>query len=124
MVFVNCGAITWRLQLGSAFVPAIPLLIGIYFCPESPRWFLKKKRYVAAYSSLLRLRNHEILAARDLYFIYAQIRYEDLLISQSGVSNNNNFFTRFVELFTVPRIRRATQASGIVMIGKVLKSHG
>lgn len=24
----------WRLQLGSAFMPAVPLVIGIYFCPE------------------------------------------------------------------------------------------
>ncbi len=27
------GTIAWRLQLGSAFIPAIPLLIGIYVCP-------------------------------------------------------------------------------------------
>jgi hypothetical protein len=27
------GAIAWRLQIGSAFLPAIPLTIGIYFCP-------------------------------------------------------------------------------------------
>jgi MFS family permease len=26
--------INWRLQLGSAFIPAVPLVIGIYFCPE------------------------------------------------------------------------------------------
>jgi MFS family permease len=26
--------LAWRLQLGSAFIPAVPLLIGIYFCPE------------------------------------------------------------------------------------------
>lgn len=33
----DVGSIAWRLQLGSAFIPAVPLLIGIYFCPESPR---------------------------------------------------------------------------------------
>lgn len=27
------GKIAWRLQLGSAFIPAVPLLIGIYLCP-------------------------------------------------------------------------------------------
>jgi hypothetical protein len=27
------GAIAWRLQIGSAFIPAVPLTIGIYFCP-------------------------------------------------------------------------------------------
>lgn len=30
----DTGSISWRLQLGSAFIPAIPLVIGIYFCPE------------------------------------------------------------------------------------------
>jgi len=29
--------ISWRLQLGSAFIPAVPLVIGVYYCPESPR---------------------------------------------------------------------------------------
>lgn len=28
------GPIAWRLQIGSAFIPAVPLTIGIYFCPE------------------------------------------------------------------------------------------
>jgi MFS family permease len=27
------GPIAWRLQFGSAFIPAVPLVIGIYFCP-------------------------------------------------------------------------------------------
>lgn len=34
----DVGRIAWRLQLGSAFIPAVPLVIGIYFCPEvSPK---------------------------------------------------------------------------------------
>ena len=27
------GTIAWRLQIGSALLPAIPLLAGIYWCP-------------------------------------------------------------------------------------------
>ena len=34
----DAGAIAWRLQLGSAFIPAVPLVIGVLFCPESPRY--------------------------------------------------------------------------------------
>jgi len=34
----DTGAISWRLQFGSAFIPAVPLLLGIYFVPESPRY--------------------------------------------------------------------------------------
>ncbi|THZ67226.1 MFS transporter [Aureobasidium pullulans] len=91
----GAGDITWRLQLGSACIPAIPLLIGIYLVPESARWLIKKGRHQAAYKSLLRVRNSPVQAARDLYYIH-----------------------RAVELFTVPRLRRATQASGIIMIAQ------
>ncbi|WPH01798.1 MFS transporter [Acrodontium crateriforme] len=112
------GNIAWRLQVGSAFIPAVPLLIGIYFCPESPRWYLKKGRVYDAYKSLVRLRNSKLQAARDVYYIQAQLIEEKRLVEESGLAKTNNFFTRFMELFTVPRIRRATQASGIVMIAQ------
>ncbi|KAK0103840.1 hypothetical protein ONS96_004950 [Cadophora gregata f. sp. sojae] len=118
LVFVNTGSIAWRLQLASAFVPAIPLVLGIWFCPESPRWLLKKRKIPQAYKALLRLRNSPLQAARDLYFIHAQLVYEDALLEESGLSKNGNMFTRFIELFTIPRLRRATQASGIVMIAQ------
>ena len=110
--------ISWRLQLGSAFIPAVPLVLGIYFCPESPRWLLKKNNFAKAYRSLLRLRNSPLQAARDLYFVHAQLVQEEALIEASGFSKADNFFTRFFELFTVPRVRRATQASGVVMIAQ------
>jgi hypothetical protein len=74
---------------------------------ECLRWYIKKRRYVEAYTSLkrLRLRLHEIQAARDLYYITAQIEVEAELIG------NTNHVRRFGELFTIPRIRRATLAS-------------
>lgn len=108
----DVGAIAWRLQVGSAFIPAVPLVIGVYFCPESPRWYIKKERYADAYRSLLRLRNTPIQAARDLYYIHAQIEEEAAIIGKS------NYFTRFFELFTIPRVRRATLASFIVMLAQ------
>ncbi|KPI43785.1 putative polyol transporter 2 [Cyphellophora attinorum] len=110
--------IAWRLQLGSAFIPAVPLCIGIYFCPESPRWLMKKGHHAKAYRSLLRLRNSPLQAARDLYYVNAQLVQEEVLVEESAVAKTGNMFTRFVELFTIPRIRRATQASGIIMIGQ------
>lgn len=115
LVVVNIGDIAWRLQFGSAFIPAVPLLLGVYFAPESPRWLIKKNRHRKAYQSLLRLRNSPLQAARDLYYIHAQIVAEDALIEAEGFAQSNNIITRFIELFTVPRIRRATQASGIIM---------
>ncbi|EJD03081.1 uncharacterized protein FOMMEDRAFT_84814 [Fomitiporia mediterranea MF3/22] len=112
LVVLNAGRIAWRLQIGSAFIPAIPLLCGIYFCPESPRWYMKKGRYRDAYNSLLKLRNHPLQAARDLYYVHAQLQVESEFIGQS------NYLTRFIELFTIPRVRRATLASFVVMLAQ------
>ncbi|KAM0546743.1 hypothetical protein ACHAPJ_010671 [Fusarium lateritium] len=117
LVVVHTGPIAWRLQFGSAFIPAVPLLLGIWFAPESPRWLIKKGRHNKAYKSLLRLRHTPLQAARDLYYIHSQLLAEDMLIKEEGFEKAN-FFTRAVELFTVPRIRRATQASGIIMIAQ------
>ncbi|KIW90293.1 uncharacterized protein Z519_08937 [Cladophialophora bantiana CBS 173.52] len=114
----DTGDIAWRLQLGSAFIPAVPLVLGIFFCPESPRWLMKKGRHAKAYKALLRLRNSPLQAARDLYYIHAQLVQEDILVEESAVATHGNIITRFIELFTIPRIRRATQASGIVMIAQ------
>ncbi|KAF6816095.1 sugar transporter, partial [Colletotrichum sojae] len=114
LAVVSTGDIAWRLQLGSAMIPAIPLVIGIFFTPESPRWLLKKGRYAQAHSSLLRLRGERLLAARDLYYIYSQLEEEKRLVARKRF-DKGNFFKRCIELFTIPRNRRATQASGIVM---------
>lgn len=117
LAVINTGRIAWRLQLGSAFIPAVPLALGIFFCPESPRWLIKKGKYAKAYRSLLKLRNTPLQAARDLYYIHAQLVHEEVLLEESGLGRSN-FFKRFIELFTIPRVRRATQASGIVMIAQ------
>lgn len=109
---------SWRLQLGSAFIPAIPLVLGIAFVPESPRWLMKKQRYEKAYQSFLKLRNTPFQAARDLYYTHALLIQEDVLIKEAGLSPTSNFFNRFIELFTISRVRRATLASFVVMIGQ------
>lgn len=118
LVVIGAGNITWRLQLGSAFIPAVPLVLGIWFCPESPRWLIKKGKHAKAYRSLCRIRNTNLQAARDLYFIHVQLVQEELFVNEMGVAKTDNFFTRFMELFTIPRVRRATQASGIAMIAQ------
>lgn len=108
----DTGRIAWRLQIGSAFLPAVPLAIGIFFLPESPRWYIKKHRYQQAFRSLLKLRMHPLQAARDLYYINAQVEIEKAVIGDSS------YIQRFGQLFTIPRVRRATLASFTVMIAQ------
>ncbi|GFP59747.1 hypothetical protein ACSS6W_009687 [Trichoderma asperelloides] len=112
------GDIAWRLQFGSAFIPAVPLVIGTFLCPESPRWYMKKGKHLKAWKSLQRLRNTPLQAARDLYYIQCILDQEEALVQQAGLTHTNNIITRFFELFSIPRIRRATWASGIVMIAQ------
>jgi hypothetical protein len=49
-----------------------------------------------------------------VYYIHAQLQVEAEIVGQS------NYFSRFVELFTIPRVRRATLASFVVMIAQQL----
>jgi sugar porter (SP) family MFS transporter len=112
LILGDIGPLSWRLELGSAFLPAVPLVIGIYFCPESPRWYMKKGRYIKAFKSFCRLRNSELQAARDLYYVHCQ------LVEEIEVLKGSNYFSRFMELFTIPRVRRATLASFVVMIAQ------
>ncbi|KAG6840947.1 hypothetical protein C0991_003131 [Blastosporella zonata] len=73
---------------------------------------MKKGRYREAYSSFKRLRNSELQAARDLYYVHRQ------LAEEMEVLRGSNYASRFIELFTIPRIRRATLASFVVMIAQ------
>lgn len=73
---------------------------------------MKKGRYQEAYISFKRLRNSELQAARDLYYAHRQLQAEFAALK------NSSYVSRFIELFTVPRIRRATLASFVVMIGQ------
>ncbi|GAA5988758.1 hypothetical protein JCM5350_002928 [Sporobolomyces pararoseus] len=98
--------LNWRLMLGSAALPAFFVMAQVFFCPESPRWLIGRGRYVEAYDSLCRLRHTKLQAARDLFMINA------LLEEEANIATGK---LAIVELFSVPRNRRAALASGIVM---------
>lgn len=49
----------WRYMLAVAVLPAIALLIGMLFLPESPRWLISKKRDEQALGVLKQVRSDE-----------------------------------------------------------------
>src|SRR5215203_4098676 len=55
--FASAGE--WRWPLGLAFVPALILLVGMYFLPETPRWLVSKGREDEARRVLGRTRSDE-----------------------------------------------------------------
>ena len=73
---------------------------------------MKKDRYAEAWVSMAKLRNHPIQVARDIFYIHSQLELEIQLL------RNSSYHQRFVELFTIPRVRRATLAAFTVMIAQ------
>ncbi|GJN94492.1 hypothetical protein Rhopal_007574-T1 [Rhodotorula paludigena] len=102
----NITGLNWRLMLGSACLPAFFVMAQVYFCPESPRWLIGRGRYRDAFKSLCTLRHTKLQAARDLFLINALLEEEANMPSGKAA---------LIELFSVPRNRRATLASGTVM---------
>lgn len=112
VIVKGTGDIAWRLQLGSAFIPALVLVIGVYFCPESPRWLMKHGKYDKAFQSFLKIRAHPIIAARDYYYSY--VIYEE----EKAIAGGGTYFSRMADIFRIPRIRRANYGASTVMIAQ------
>ncbi|KAE8445497.1 hypothetical protein EG329_013387 [Mollisiaceae sp. DMI_Dod_QoI] len=99
--------LNWRLMMGSACFPAIIVVCFVFLCPESPRWYMSKNRHAKAYQSMCKLRYNKVQAARDLFYMYTLLQAEEESVILGG--------NKVKEMFTVPRNRRAMQASEIVM---------
>ncbi len=85
--FSAAGA--WRWMLGIIIIPAILLLLGVFYLPNSPRWLAAKGNFRDARRVLNRLRDTSEQAKHEL----EEIR-ESLKIQQSGwrlFRCNNNF---------------------------------
>ncbi|KAL1975413.1 hypothetical protein VTN31DRAFT_3805 [Thermomyces dupontii] len=71
---------------------------------------MKKARYREAFQAFCRLRNTELIAARDLYYAYTQVIEEQNAFAGKALS------TRAWEIIVVPRLRRAMISSAIIVI--------
>jgi len=112
VIVKDTGDIPWRLQLGSAFIPSFVLAIGIFFCPESPRWLMKHGKIAQGFKSMDKLRAHKIIAARDYYYSYV------IYLEELKVAGGQGYFARLFDCFRVPRIRRGNYGASTVMIAQ------
>ncbi|KAF7947046.1 uncharacterized protein EAE97_004295 [Botrytis byssoidea] len=102
----NIHGLNWRLMMGSAGVPALFVCFFVFYCPESPRWYMGKGRHPEAYQAMCRIRHTKVQAARDVFQMHM------LLEAEKNMGSGQNHIK---QLFTVPRIRRAMVASEITM---------
>ncbi|KAI4282734.1 MAG: hypothetical protein L6R35_005322 [Caloplaca aegaea] len=116
VIVKDTGDISWRLQLGSAFIPSFVLGVGIFFCPESPRWLMKHGKYAKGFRSMVRLRDHPIIAARDFYYSYV------IYVEELNLARGAGYFSRLWDCFAVPRIRRSNYGASTVMIAQQISS--
>jgi hypothetical protein len=91
--------------------------------------------YEQAYRAMVRLRNTELQACRDFYLAHKQLELEQVFTQRQRklnamalehgvplqmVDGVRGYFTRFGQLFTTPRIRRATLAACTIMLAQQL----
>lgn len=113
-------------------IPPTILLFLVLVCPESPRFYIRRGKYVEAYKSLRHLRGTDIQAARDLYSIHSQLQAEtnlfvqkdrrawyEALIFQDWIKHTK-FYERMWYLFSKPRSRRACVVAFILMAAQQL----
>ena len=110
VAFQNCTVLgegsQWRWMLGSTSIPPLIVMIQVYLCPESARWYMEKGKYDKAFNSMVRLRHAKIQAARDMYYAHK------LLEIEAEEREGRNLFKEF---FLVRRNRRAAQSSWFTM---------
>ncbi|KAK9366879.1 general substrate transporter [Lipomyces kononenkoae] len=85
------GAFQWRFPLAFQCLPALIVLIGIFWLPFSPRWLLEKDRVEEAYEILKKLHGAETVEEEELLeaeFLQMkeQIRY-DMSLRATGISS-------------------------------------
>ncbi|KAF4549946.1 Sugar (and other) transporter-like protein 68 [Elsinoe fawcettii] len=93
----------WRYILGSSLVFSTIMFAGMLVLPESPRYLMHKGRPVEAYQVWKRIRGVESLDSREEFFVMKNTTEEEQAVVAAG--RQRRF--PWMDLFTVPRARRA-----------------
>ncbi|SQJ09107.1 Galactose transporter [Serratia rubidaea] len=102
----------WRWMLGVITIPALLLLIGVFFLPRSPRWLASRGRHEEAHQVLDMLRDTTEQAKAEM----DEIR-ESLKIKQGGWSlfKDNKNFRRAVYLGILLQVMQQFTGMNVIM---------
>ncbi|MDR3434778.1 MAG: sugar porter family MFS transporter [Rouxiella aceris] len=103
---------SWRWMLGVITIPALLLLVGVFFLPDSPRWLAARGNDDKARRVLEKLRDSSEQARNELN----EIR-ESLKIKQSGwgLFTNNKNFRRAVYLGILLQVMQQFTGMNVIM---------
>ena len=102
----------WRWMLGVITIPALVLLVGVFFLPDSPRWLASRDRHDQARLVLEKLRDSSKQAHDELN----EIR-ESLKLKQSGwaLFTQNSNFRRAVYLGILLQVMQQFTGMNVIM---------
>lgn len=103
------GAFQWRFPLAFQILPAIIVLIGIYFLPYSPRWLLEKERDDEAMAVIKRL--HGNIGEDDSFFRAEFSQMRDQIRFEKSVTNIG-----WGEIFRTPSNRKRLLLAVLVQV--------
>lgn len=90
----------WRVPVAIGYLPAVVVVIGLFFTPESPRWLISKGRKEQALVSLDRLRpTREVDNGTTTAEVNA---LEEAIVEAKSVRNG-----RWIDLFNRRYFRRS-----------------
>lgn len=113
--FLDVGKDNWRYMLGSVFVLPLYVCATIFFYPESPRWFMEKRRYSDALNSFKKLRKSDIIAVRDFYQTFSLLEIER---EQQQSKMGPHWYQQVAHFFSNRRNRTGAIAAGLLMFSQ------
>jgi len=77
-------SIGWQYDFGLAGIPSVVLLVGFFFCPESPRWLVQQKRTEQALKVLKSMRPASWDCDKELQDIVTVCEEDARIAKESG----------------------------------------
>ncbi|OTB10048.1 hypothetical protein K445DRAFT_27974 [Daldinia sp. EC12] len=112
-----------QLILGAPFVPSTFLLIALWFCPESPRYYMRHRTSSydpqKAYDILLGLRKTKSVQLEE-YSDDSNLDNSADDVPRGFVARLKNYMSQYKELFIQRRLRNALISSSIVALAQQL----
>ena len=109
----------WRLSNGVILISPIIIMIGIFFCPETPRWLFQKKDRQAAEQSLKRIRQIDDVTA-ELDAIADAIRQEGNELSMKELFKTKKMLKRLAIGMAIHSLQQTTGINPIFTYGGMI----